>query len=87
MDFKQPAKKKTKNALHFEYKDPVQLSRYVIEGGKIVPARISKFNLGTQRRLNEAIKRARNLALVPMGIAAYDVSHHADPVNPVPFEI
>lgn len=80
-------KKGKANQLRFEYKDPVQLSKYVIEGGKIVPARISKFNMGTQRRLNAAIKRARNLALLPMGIDAYDHNGRVEAVNPTPFSI
>lgn len=73
--------------MHFEYKDPVQLSKYVVEGGKIVPARISKFNMATQRRVNEAVKRARNLALLPVGIDAYDHGSRVDAVHPVPFSI
>lgn len=80
-------KKEKGTHLRFEYKDPVQLSKYVIEGGKIVPARISKFNIALQKRLNEAIKRARALALLPVGIAAYDHSSRVDSVNPTPFNI
>lgn len=79
--------KKVKYQMHFEYKDPVQLSKYVVEGGKIVPARISKFNMATQRRVNEAVKRARNLALLPVGIDAYDHGSRVDSVHPVPFSI
>jgi small subunit ribosomal protein S18 len=80
-------KKAKANQIRFEYKDPVQLAKYVIEGGKIVPARISKFNIATQKRLNEAIKRARNLALLPMGIDAYDHNSRVEVVNPVPFSL
>jgi small subunit ribosomal protein S18 len=80
-------KKSKANQIYFEYKDPVQLSKYIIEGGKIVPARISKFNIATQKRLNEAIKRARNLALLPIGINAYDLNPRIEPVHPVPFSI
>jgi small subunit ribosomal protein S18 len=80
-------KKSKGNQIIFEYKDPVQLAKYVIEGGKIVPARISKFNIATQKRLNEAIKRARNLALLPVGIDAYDHNSRVESVNPAPFNI
>jgi len=78
---------KKANQIYFEYKDPVQLSKYIIEGGKIVPARISKFNIATQKRLNEAIKRARNLALLPIGIEAFDHNSRVEPINPIPFNI
>jgi small subunit ribosomal protein S18 len=80
-------KKAKVNQIRFEYKDPVQLSKYVIEGGKIVPARISKFNVATQKRLTEAIKRARNLALLPVGIEAYDHYSKVEPVQPIPFSL
>lgn len=80
-------KKAKANQMRFEYKDPVQLAKYVIEGGKIVPARISKFNMATQRRLNEAVKRARNLALLPLGIDAYDHNSRVESVHPAPFSL
>ncbi|MCS6838377.1 MAG: 30S ribosomal protein S18 [Bdellovibrionaceae bacterium] len=80
--------RKTKgHQIYFEYKDPIQLSKYITDGGKIVPARISKFHLAAQKRLNEAIKRARNLALLPCGIQAYDDMPKYEPVSPVPFSL
>ncbi|MCX7674197.1 MAG: 30S ribosomal protein S18 [Bdellovibrionaceae bacterium] len=80
--------RKTKgHQIHFEYKDPVQLARYITDGAKIIPARISKFNLAAQKRLNEAVKRARNLALLPQGIQAYDDFYRVEPISPKPFSL
>ena len=46
------------------YKDVRLLSSFVAERGKIVPRRISGV-CAHQRRLNDAIKKARNIALLP----------------------
>ena len=72
----------------FDYKDPTTLSRFISEGGKITPARISKLSLYQQRKLSRAIKKARNLALLPVGSLAYD-NHHgpAEPLSPKPFSL
>ncbi len=70
----------------FDYKDPLTLNKFIMEGGKIVPARISKLSLSQQRRLALAIKRARSLALLPMGAQAYDTHGRAEGVSPKPFE-
>lgn len=48
-----------------DYKDVKTLQRYVSEKGKIVPARITAVSLKKQRKLAQAIKRARQLALLP----------------------
>lgn len=53
--------------LTFDYKDPDALRRYLTEGGKIVPRRVSRLNAKQQRALATAIKRARSLALLPYG--------------------
>ncbi len=53
------------NGLTIDYKDPKLLQRYTSEKGKIVPARISSVSHKKQRELAKAIKRARNLALLP----------------------
>ena len=71
----------------FDYKDPLTLNRFIMEGGKIVPARISKLSLAQQKKLAKAIKRARSLALLPSGAHAYDQSHRPDQISPKPFEI
>ena len=48
-----------------DYKDIRTLSRYISERGKIMPSRISGVPQKDQRRLTQAIKRARHLGLLP----------------------
>ena len=48
-----------------DYKDTSKLRRYVSERGKIVPRRISGNCAKHQRQLTTAIKRARQIALLP----------------------
>ena len=50
---------------HIDYKDTAKLRRYVSERGKIVPRRISGNCAKHQRQLTVAIKRARQIALLP----------------------
>lgn len=47
------------------YKDVRLLSSFVSEKGKITPRRISGVCTPHQRRLAEAIKQSRNIALLP----------------------
>ncbi|MGH9610992.1 MAG: 30S ribosomal protein S18 [Bryobacteraceae bacterium] len=47
------------------YKDVRMLSGFISERGKIMPRRISGVCTPHQRRLCDAIKRARNIALAP----------------------
>jgi small subunit ribosomal protein S18 len=51
--------------LVIDYKDPGQLKYFISERGKIVPRRISGNCAQHQRAVTVAIKRARNLALMP----------------------
>ena len=71
----------------FDYKDPVTLGRFLSEGGRIVPSRISKLSSHQQRAVTRAIKKARNLALLPQGDNAYDVMPRPEGISPVPFEL
>jgi len=48
-----------------DYKDVKLLQRFVSERGKIVPRRITAVTAKEQRLLAKAIKRARELALLP----------------------
>ena len=48
-----------------DYKDVRLLQRYISERGKIVPSRISAVSANKQRKLAQAIKRARFLGLLP----------------------
>lgn len=51
------------------YKDVRMLSAFISERGKITPRRISGVCTPHQRRLSEAIKQARNIALLPFASA------------------
>ncbi len=48
-----------------DYKDDRTLSRFLTERGKILPSRLSGMCARHQRQLATAIKRARQLALLP----------------------
>ena len=48
-----------------DYKDTAKLRKYVTERGKILPRRISGTCAKHQRQLTIAVKRARNIALLP----------------------
>ncbi len=48
-----------------DYKDVAKLRRYITERGKILPRRISGNCAKHQRQMTTAIKRARNVALLP----------------------
>ena len=53
------------NSPKIDYKDIKLLQRFVSERGKIVPRRITAVTAGEQRQLAQAVKRARELALLP----------------------
>ncbi|MBQ7515136.1 MAG: 30S ribosomal protein S18 [Schwartzia sp.] len=50
---------------HIDYKDAAKLRRFTTERGKILPRRISGNCAKHQRQVTVAIKRARNIALLP----------------------
>ncbi len=52
-----------------DFKDVKLLQNYIPERGKILPRRISGACATHQRMLAEAIKRARNIALLPYATA------------------
>jgi small subunit ribosomal protein S18 len=49
----------------FDYKNPQQLKFFITERGKIVPRRITGLTAKQQRELTIAVKRARQIALMP----------------------
>ena len=53
-----------KNAV-IDYKDANRLRKFIAEGGKILPSRQTGTCARHQRELTVAIKRARNMALLP----------------------
>ena len=50
---------------HIDYKDEKRLLRFVTEQGKIIPRRVTGTCARHQRRLAVAVKRARQMALLP----------------------
>ena len=48
-----------------DYKDVAKLRRFITERGKILPRRLSGNCAKHQRQVTLAIKRARNIALLP----------------------
>lgn len=56
------------NKLTINYKDIKTLQGLITERGKIIPRRISGNCAFHQRELTTAVKRARNIALLPFSI-------------------
>ena len=50
---------------YIDYKDPEFLKKFLNEQGKILPRRITGTSLKFQRRVAQAVKRARHLSLLP----------------------
>jgi small subunit ribosomal protein S18 len=48
-----------------DYKDPIFLLKLVNEQGRILPRRLTGTSLKYQRKVAQAIKRSRHLALMP----------------------
>ena len=65
MSREESIRRKDGTPLEFDYKDPQRLRQYITDGGKIIPRRVSGLTAKEQRELTTAIKRARNLALIP----------------------
>lgn len=60
------------NAPEIDWKNVRMLSRYISERGKMTPSRITAVSQKKQRELAKAIKRARQMALLPY------VQHESD---------
>ncbi len=50
---------------YIDYKDPNFLLKFVNEQGKLLPRRVTGTSLKYQRKVGQAVKRARHLALMP----------------------
>ncbi|AXJ01917.1 MAG: 30S ribosomal protein S18 [Candidatus Cyclonatronum sp.] len=56
----------TKSGIEYiDYKDIALLERFVNDQGKILPRRVTGTSAKFQRQLSRAIKRARQMALMP----------------------
>ncbi len=60
----------TDKKLDIDYKNPRVLRYFVTERGKIIPRRISGNCAKHQREITVAIKRARNIAILPFATAS-----------------
>ena len=56
---------------YIDYKDAAKLRRFISERSKILPRRTTGTCAMHQRQLTEAIKRARQIALLPFVTAKY----------------
>ena len=55
-----------KNGIQYiDYKDGVFLLKFVNEQGKLLPRRLTGTSLKSQRRVSQAVARARHLAILP----------------------
>jgi len=54
--------------IFIDYKDVQMLHPYVTDRGKLVPRRISGNCAKHQRAITQAVKRARNIALMPFTV-------------------
>lgn len=55
-----------KNGIKYiDYKDPDYLLNFINEQGKILPRRLTGNSLKYQRKVGQAIKRARHIAILP----------------------
>jgi small subunit ribosomal protein S18 len=50
---------------YIDYKDPEFLKQFLNEQGRILPRRLTGTSLKYQRKVSQAVKRARHLALLP----------------------
>lgn len=71
----------------FDYKDPVTLHRFTMEGGKIIPSRISKLSFAQQKAAAAAVRKCRSMGLLPLGTLAYDNFDRPEPISPKPFSL
>lgn len=71
----------------FDYKDPLTLSLFISDGGRMISSRVTRLSLAQQRKLKICIKRARVLSLLPMGFEAYNRFGKAEQISAKRFDI
>ena len=55
-----------KNGIKYiDYKDPQFLFKFINEQGKLLPRRITGNSLKFQRKISQAVKKARHIAILP----------------------
>ena len=54
-----------KNVAFIDYKDVQFLRHFITDRGKIIPRKVSGLSAKQQRQVTRAIKRARDIALLP----------------------
>ncbi len=54
-----------RDGLEIDYKQLDTLKSYLTEAGKIVPGRVTGTTVQNQRKIAQAVKQARFLALIP----------------------
>ena len=50
---------------YIDYKDPDYLLKFINEQGKLLPRRLTGTSVKFQRKVSQAVKRARHLSLLP----------------------
>ncbi len=50
---------------YIDYKDPQFLLKFINEQGKLLPRRLTGTSLKYQRKVAQAVKRARHIAIMP----------------------
>ena len=73
-----------KKNLVFDYKNPLALYSF-IEGAKIIASRNNGLITKQQKQLRNAVKKARNLGLLPTHFQSYDDFGRPELVSPKPF--
>lgn len=72
--------------LNFDYKNPMVFYEY-LEGSKIAPVRNTNLTRKQQRTLGQAIKKARNIGLIPTDYKSYDnFGRWPELISPRPFD-
>ena len=64
-EFRRRRAKLRVKASEIDYKNVDLLKRFVSDKGRINPSRVTGANANLQRKIAKAIKRARNIALIP----------------------